>query len=245
MNLECLTPEEALAANLAVKDMSKEEKLAFLANLEEDRILNLQPVVNSIPLKWQTVKATDGDYANPVFAQNYVGYLGDEVYAFGISFTKNNGKQTNVFPFVNREATAYDLDDVSDLLYRQTGNSKRQNTIARTSPKIPEYVTVDSADQFTESDGTSRAKVVNLHLHFSNLCNMKCIMCSSRYSNQWYQDEEKLYGSKTITLDSLSLFIASSHGIFVQYTTWPLIFDSILRRTSVPFSKLSLPTYAI
>ena len=66
----------------------------FLANLEEDRILNLQPVVNSISLKWQTIEATDGDYANPVFAQNYVGYLGDEVYPFGISFTKNNGKQT-------------------------------------------------------------------------------------------------------------------------------------------------------
>jgi hypothetical protein len=85
----------------------------FLADLEEDRILNLQPVVSQIPLLWQTVEANDGDYADPIFAQNYVGYLGDEVYAFGISFTKNNGKQTNVFPFVNREATPYDLDDVS------------------------------------------------------------------------------------------------------------------------------------
>ena len=85
----------------------------FLADLEEDRILNLQPVVSQIPLLWQTVEANDGDYADPIFAQNYVGYLGDEVYAFGISFTKNNGKQTNVFPFVNREATPFDLDDVS------------------------------------------------------------------------------------------------------------------------------------
>lgn len=85
----------------------------FLADLEEDRILNLQPVVSQIPLLWQTVEAKDGDYADPIFAQNYVGYLGDEVYAFGISFTKNNGKQTSVFPFVNREATPYDLDDVS------------------------------------------------------------------------------------------------------------------------------------
>lgn len=88
----------------------------FMANLEEDRILNLQPVVNEIPLRWQTVEATDGDYANPIFAQNYVGYLGDEVYAFGIAFTKKNGKQTNVFAFVNREATPYDLEDVSCIL---------------------------------------------------------------------------------------------------------------------------------
>lgn len=98
------------------KITSENNGYLFLANLEEDRILNLQPVVNSIPLKWQTVEATDGDYANPTFAQNYVGYLGDEVYAFGISFTKNNGKQTNVFPFVNREANPYDLQDVSCIL---------------------------------------------------------------------------------------------------------------------------------
>jgi len=86
----------------------------FMANLEEDRILNLQPVVSEIPLYWQTVEATDGDYANPTFAQNYVGYLGDEVYAFGISFTKNNGKQTNVFPFIGREKTQADQDIINN-----------------------------------------------------------------------------------------------------------------------------------
>lgn len=35
MNLDFMTPEEALAAQLALKDMSKPEKLAFLADLEK------------------------------------------------------------------------------------------------------------------------------------------------------------------------------------------------------------------
>jgi hypothetical protein len=97
------------------KITSESNGYLFMANLEEDRVLNLQPVVSKIPLYWQTVEMNDGDYANPIIAQNYVGYLGDEIYAFGIAFTKKNGKQTNVFPFVGREATPADLAPVSDL----------------------------------------------------------------------------------------------------------------------------------
>lgn len=80
----------------------------FLTNLEEDRVLNLQPVVNDIPLYWQTVEMDEGSYANPVIAQNNVGYLGDEVYPFGISFTKTNGTSTNIFLFVGREKEVSD-----------------------------------------------------------------------------------------------------------------------------------------
>lgn len=97
------------------KITAESEGYSFLANLEEDRILNLQPVVSEIPLKWMSVELNDGDYANPIIAQNYVSYLGDEVYPFGIALTKTNGKQTNVFPFVNRQSTPYDIEDVSCL----------------------------------------------------------------------------------------------------------------------------------
>jgi hypothetical protein len=87
----------------------------ILTSLEEPRILNLQPVVKDIPLYWQTVEMNEGDYSNPIIAQNNVGYLGDETYAFGISFTYRTGKQSNVFAFVNREATPYDLEDVGTI----------------------------------------------------------------------------------------------------------------------------------
>jgi len=86
----------------------------FIANLEEDRVINLQPVISNIPLFWQTVKMDEGSYSNPIIAQNTVGYLGDEVYAFGIAFTKQNGTKTPVFPFVGRNATSYDLDIINN-----------------------------------------------------------------------------------------------------------------------------------
>lgn len=97
------------------KGLSESNGYLFQFNLDEDRILNLQPVVIDIPVKWITLEMNDGDYENSIISQNFVGYLGDEVYPFGIAFTKTNGKQTNVFPFVNRIATSFDLEDVSLL----------------------------------------------------------------------------------------------------------------------------------
>ena len=69
-----------------------------------------------------------------------------------------------------------------------TGRSKRQRVIKITAPSIPEYVTYDKADRYTLEDGAVTSKVVNLHLRFGNLCNMKCIMCSPQHSSLWYDD---------------------------------------------------------
>ena len=65
-----------------------------------------------------------------------------------------------------------------------------------------------------KADGSIDNTPISLDLRFTNVCNMKCIMCSSRYSNQWYQDEEKLYGSKTITLDSKTYNIFVENGVY-------------------------------
>lgn len=100
----------------ASKITTESNGVLMMANLKEDRVWNLQPVVSEILPKWQTVEMNEGDYANLIISQNTVGYLGDEVYPKGISFTKTNGKQTNVFLFVNRDATPYDLEDVSNVL---------------------------------------------------------------------------------------------------------------------------------
>jgi MoaA/NifB/PqqE/SkfB family radical SAM enzyme len=68
------------------------------------------------------------------------------------------------------------------------GGSKRMRVIQSTSLSIPEYVTVDTAANFTAEDGTVTSRVVNLDLRFGNLCNQKCVMCSPQHSNQWYDD---------------------------------------------------------
>jgi MoaA/NifB/PqqE/SkfB family radical SAM enzyme len=78
---------------------------------------------------------------------------------------------------------------------KQWGKSKRQRVNRLTTAEIPEYVRWDQADQYTLPDGTSTAKVVNLGLRLSNLCNQKCIMCSPEYSSLWYEDWNKLWGN--------------------------------------------------
>jgi MoaA/NifB/PqqE/SkfB family radical SAM enzyme len=85
------------------------------------------------------------------------------------------------------------LDDITDPLHRQTGNSKRQNTLTRITQKIPEYLTIDKADQKTNEDGYSTADVISLHIHFGNLCNMKCLMCNPGSSSLWYDYYTSLY----------------------------------------------------
>lgn len=98
----------------SAKGLTQSNGYLFHYNLREDRILNLQPVVSKIPLYWQNVELNDGDYKKPIIASNYVSYLGDETYPFGIAFTKNNTDYTNVFPFVGRVATQYDLLDLCE-----------------------------------------------------------------------------------------------------------------------------------
>jgi len=68
------------------------------------------------------------------------------------------------------------------------GRSKRQRVINETARTIPEYVTAESANSYTNADGTVTSKVVNLDLRFGNLCNQKCIMCSPQHSSLWYED---------------------------------------------------------
>ena len=107
--------DEILAVNPIynkAKGLTESGGYLFQYTLEEDRIFNLQPVMPFINPKWQTVEMNDGDYANPIIAQNYTGYLGDETYAFGLAFTKTNTKETRIFPLIGRTATSYDLESV-------------------------------------------------------------------------------------------------------------------------------------
>lgn len=77
---------------------------------------------------------------------------------------------------------------------KKWGRSKRQRVNAVTTKLISEYVTADTADQYTLEDGSSTAKLVNLGLRISNLCNQKCIMCSPEFSSLWSDDWVELYG---------------------------------------------------
>lgn len=69
----------------------------FWYNLTQERVWNLQPVVNNLRLKWKTVLLQEGSYKNSIFAFKYKSYLRDEVYAFGIEFVRKDGSASARF----------------------------------------------------------------------------------------------------------------------------------------------------
>jgi MoaA/NifB/PqqE/SkfB family radical SAM enzyme len=58
-------------------------------------------------------------------------------------------------------------------------------------------VTPDIAPEIMKSDGSINIMPMSLDMRFSNLCNMKCIMCEPTYSNLWYEDHIALYGKSS------------------------------------------------
>jgi organic radical activating enzyme len=84
--------------------------------------------------------------------------------------------------------SCYDSEDSTRSNNRIHGISKRQRVLNITAKDIPEYVTIDTVDKYTNEDGSVTSKIVNLDIRFGNLCNQKCIMCSPQHSNQWYDD---------------------------------------------------------
>lgn len=69
----------------------------FWYNLSQEKVLNLQPVINKLRLKWQTVELNEGDYKEPIISTKYRSALRDEVYPYAIEFTKKNGQKTARF----------------------------------------------------------------------------------------------------------------------------------------------------
>ena len=61
--------------------------------------------------------------------------------------------------------------------------------------KRQHWMTLDLFDDVWEKvdwQKTTGNKIYHLDIAFNNICNFKCMMCSSAYSNAWIGDEEKL-----------------------------------------------------
>lgn len=81
----------------SAENLAESNGYLFWYNLTQERVWNLQPVVNDLRLKWKTVLLQEGAYKDPIFVSKYRSYLRDEVYAFAIEFTRKDGSATARF----------------------------------------------------------------------------------------------------------------------------------------------------
>lgn len=94
-------------------DIEIANNILFKSQLQGYELFNLQPIVNRIVTKWNTVVAKEGDYSDPEFAQNYKSGMRDEVYPYGIKFTLDNGDESPAFPLISRAKNTFGIDDTS------------------------------------------------------------------------------------------------------------------------------------
>ncbi len=80
----------------------------------------------------------------------------------------------------------------------RNGGTKHSMRIFRSFDQLPgmdNAINIEKAPDYLTEDGSLNELPISLDLRFTNVCNMKCVMCNSKYSNQWYEDEKKIYGA--------------------------------------------------
>lgn len=121
--------------------ITESNNLLFKADLDEYEKFNLQPVINKVEVEWATIVGTEGDYADPEFANQYKTFLRDENYMLAIELTLDNSEQGPSFPLVGRQATLNDrqvIDNIEyscDLIASQRWQLENTATVTYTNPK--------------------------------------------------------------------------------------------------------------
>lgn len=105
----------------------------------------------------------------------------------------------------------WDRDDANKN--NQFSTSLRFFRSFRQLPNLDGAINLEKAPDYQPDENLDELPI-SLDLRFTNICNMKCVMCSSIYSNQWYEDEFKLYGTKNITVDSKVYEIKEENGVW-------------------------------
>jgi hypothetical protein len=112
----------------------------FWGDLTENVKPNLQQVANNITLYWQTIAIPEEVYFNANNTVMFRGYMGDEVYPFGIQFVFNNGEESNAYHIPGRSANSTDLE----LIYNN--DTVQENSCIECSGSTPApQVTINPA----------------------------------------------------------------------------------------------------
>lgn len=97
-------------------DMTTVQDILVYGDLNTTQRISYQSIASQINLQWITYQLPPDkhQYADPINAANYRGYMRDEVYAFDIVFILKNGYQTDRFHIPGRKALASDLTPVTN-----------------------------------------------------------------------------------------------------------------------------------
>lgn len=107
----------------------------------------------------------------------------------------------------------WDRDDANATANQPT-TSLRFARSFKQLPNLDNAITIHKAPDLLTVDGSLDETPISLDLRFTNVCNMKCIMCSSIYSNQWYEDEMKIYNKTTLNVGPKSYKIQKVNGVY-------------------------------
>ena len=95
---------------------------------------------------------------------------------------------------------------IRDAAAKKSGVYSNSMRMSRSFVQFPKYdtnhktVRLENAHLNITNTGKVAKSLVSLDIRFSNLCNMKCIMCSPSYSNLWYEDWIKINNTNKFTL---------------------------------------------
>lgn len=132
--------------------------------------------------------------------------------------------------------TCWDRDDANaraNLPY----NSVRHYKSAIQFKQFDGAISITDANAIIKKDGSIDNIPISLDLRFTNVCNMKCIMCSPQYSNMWYEDWTKIMntnefyvGNKTYTITNINNKYDSNIVSWHDSPEWMNRFDEIKHR---------------
>ena len=123
----------------------------FWYNLTQPKVLNLQPVINKLRLKWQTVELNEGDYKNPIISTRYKSGLRDEVYPYAIEFTFINGLKTARFHIPAPDTT--EVPGSLDLISESTNKDVFSLSDCEVITELPKWQVYNLAEDLGFSCG--------------------------------------------------------------------------------------------
>lgn len=101
----------------------------FYTGVKEYKILNLQQAANTVKVYWETVALKEGAYSDPRNTFYFHTYQRDEVYALGIVYEYDNGRDACECHIPGRVSIASDLDviDNADVIQDLDCNTSLRN----------------------------------------------------------------------------------------------------------------------